>query len=90
MARRVYLHVGTPKSGTKYLQSLLHANRDTLRGRGVLYPGHRPFDQILASLDVRHGRHLPASAEPATTAACPPGHVEHPVEGCIPLPPGPY
>lgn len=31
-----------------------------------------------------------ASAEPATTAACPPGHVEHPVEGCIPLPPGPY
>ena len=69
MARRVYLHVGTPKSGTKYLQSLLHANRDTLRRRGVLYPGHRPFDQILASLDVRHGRHLPASAEPATAWA---------------------
>ena len=66
MARRVYLHVGTPKSGTKYLQSLLDSNREALRDRGVLYPGRRPFDQILASLDVRHGRHLPDAPEPAT------------------------
>ena len=67
MARRVYLHVGTPKSGTTYLQSLLYSNREALRARGVLYPGRRPFDQNRASLDVRHGRHLPGSAKPATT-----------------------
>jgi glycosyltransferase involved in cell wall biosynthesis len=66
LARRVYLHVGTPKSGTKYLQSLLHSNRDTLRERGVLYPGHRPFDHVLASLDVRYGLHLPGAEEPPT------------------------
>ena len=66
MARRVYLHVGTPKSGTTYLQSLLYSNRDALRERGVLYPGRRPFDQNRASLDVRQGRHLPGSAKPAT------------------------
>jgi glycosyltransferase involved in cell wall biosynthesis len=69
LARRVYLHVGTPKSGTTYLQSLLYSNRDALRERGVLFPGRRPFDQNRASLDVRHGRHLPGSAKPAATWA---------------------
>jgi glycosyltransferase involved in cell wall biosynthesis len=59
----VYLHVGTPKSGTTYLQSLLYSNREALRERGVLYPGRRPFDQNRASLDVRHGRHL-SSTDP--------------------------
>ncbi|SKC71457.1 hypothetical protein [Krasilnikoviella flava] len=38
MPRRVFLHVGTPKSGTTYLQSRLHANRRELRRHGVLYP----------------------------------------------------
>jgi hypothetical protein len=39
MARRVYLHVGTMKSATSYLQSLCTANRQRLAEAGVLYPG---------------------------------------------------
>lgn len=35
---RVYLHVGAPKSGTTYLQTLLAANRAALKAVGLLYP----------------------------------------------------
>ncbi|QZY30050.1 glycosyltransferase family 4 protein [Nocardioides coralli] len=64
MAQRVHLHVGTPKSGTTYLQAALWANRTELAARGLLYPGRRPFDQNRASMDGRQGRldpdHSPA------------------------------
>ncbi len=59
MAQRVYLHVGTPKSGTTYLQAGLWQNRDALRDLGVLFPGRVPFDQNRASIAVRQGKHLP-------------------------------
>ncbi len=59
MAQRVYLHVGTPKSGTTYLQAGLWQNRDALRDLGLLFPGRGPFDQNRASIVVRNGRHLP-------------------------------
>ena len=36
--RRLLLHAGTPKTGTKSLQAALHASRDRLRAAGVLYP----------------------------------------------------
>lgn len=36
MTYRAFLHVGPPKTGTTYLQSLLHRNRKTLRRRGLL------------------------------------------------------
>ena len=39
MADRVFLHVGTPKSGTTYLQSVLWKNADPLRDAGLLLPG---------------------------------------------------
>jgi hypothetical protein len=38
MARRVYLHIGTMKSGTTYLQSCLDVNRRHLRSAGLLWP----------------------------------------------------
>lgn len=38
---RVVLHVGTPKSGTTYLQDLLHASAPSLADAGVLFPGTR-------------------------------------------------
>ncbi|OLF15488.1 hypothetical protein [Actinophytocola xanthii] len=50
--RRVYLHVGTPKSGTTYLQEVLWRNREPLAVAGVLYPGDRPDRQFLATLDL--------------------------------------
>lgn len=36
---RIYLHVGTPKSGTTYLQSRMVANHQELAAQGVLWPG---------------------------------------------------
>ena len=41
--RRVLLHVGTPKTGTSYLQDVLFRNRETLERADILYPAHR-FD----------------------------------------------
>lgn len=35
----VFLHVGAMKTGTTYLQSLLHANREHLADAGYLRPG---------------------------------------------------
>jgi hypothetical protein len=36
--KRVYLHIGAPKTGTTYLQRVLANNRDALEAAGVLYP----------------------------------------------------
>jgi glycosyltransferase involved in cell wall biosynthesis len=58
LAQRVYVHVGTPKSGTTYLQAGLWQHRHELCDLGVLFPGRGPFDQNRASIAVRNGRHL--------------------------------
>jgi hypothetical protein len=39
VARRLFLHVGTMKSGTSYLRSLWWQNQATLARRGLLLPG---------------------------------------------------
>lgn len=39
MAKRVFLHVATPKSGTTYLQAVLWQNTEVLREAGLLLPG---------------------------------------------------
>ncbi len=49
---RVFLHIGTPKSGTTHLQALLWANRRGLRRRGVSYPGRTPASQYGAVLEL--------------------------------------
>lgn len=53
MARTVYLHVGTAKSGTTYVQHILLRNRQLLEGHGLLYPGRRPRAHFLGSMDLR-------------------------------------
>ena len=50
-SRSVFLHIGLPKTGTTYLQRVLHANRPALRSQGLLYPGSRP-DHFLPAQDV--------------------------------------
>jgi hypothetical protein len=65
---RVYLHVGTPKSGTTYLQELLWRNRDPLRAAGLLYPGDRPDAHFLATLDLL-GRRFHGVLDPAAQGA---------------------
>ncbi len=53
MTRRLYLHVGAPKSGTTYLQSVLRHNRARLRDAGVLVAGRRHVEAVRAGLVVR-------------------------------------
>ncbi|MDO7868305.1 hypothetical protein [Nocardioides jiangxiensis] len=48
----IYLHVGTPKTGTSYLQDVLFGNRDRLASQGLLYPAERFDGQFLAALDL--------------------------------------
>ncbi len=50
--RRVYLHVGTPKSGTSYLQDRLDRNRDLLDQHGLDYLVTRSGDHFEAALDL--------------------------------------
>jgi hypothetical protein len=52
MSRRVYLHVGTPKSGTSYLQDTLALNRATLERQGLDYLHTRTGDHFEAALDL--------------------------------------
>lgn len=46
MAQKVVLHVGSMKSGTSHIQSLLFANRDKLAEQGVVVPGRSWRDQV--------------------------------------------
>lgn len=52
MARRVFLHVGPPKTGTSFLQAAWFQHRDELAAQGVLYPGAQAMDQFRASAVV--------------------------------------
>jgi hypothetical protein len=50
--RRVYLHVGAPKTGTTYVQDRLWANRASLREHGYHYPIGLREDHFLPALDL--------------------------------------
>jgi hypothetical protein len=52
MSERVLLHVGTPKTGTSYLQDVLFRNQRTLKQAGILYPADRFDAHFLAALDL--------------------------------------
>ncbi|MEJ7833580.1 MAG: hypothetical protein WKF79_11740 [Nocardioides sp.] len=52
MSSRVLLHVGTPKTGTSYLQDVLFRNRKPLAAAGILYPADRFDAHFLAALDL--------------------------------------
>lgn len=53
MARRVFFHVGTLKTGTTYLQRVMWENREALRGAGVLVPGDEYSDRVWSTRTVR-------------------------------------
>jgi hypothetical protein len=52
MSRRVYLHVGTPKSGTSYLQDKLALNRALLEQQGMDYLHTRTGNHFEPALDL--------------------------------------
>jgi hypothetical protein len=51
--RRVFLHVGAPKTGTTFLQNVLWQNRAALARAGVSYPLDRPDEHFAATMDLR-------------------------------------
>ncbi len=62
MAKKVYLHIGLPKTGTTYLQSVLWANKPQLVEQGVLLPGNSSRQHMQASVVVREHPGLPNRA----------------------------
>jgi hypothetical protein len=52
MAKKVILHVGSPKTGTSLLQEMFFAERERLLEQGVLYPADRFDAHFLAALDL--------------------------------------
>ena len=52
-SRRIYLHIGEPKTGTSFLQHAMWNNRDQLAAQGVVLPGYSYGGHIRASQDLR-------------------------------------
>jgi hypothetical protein len=51
-ARRVYLHIGLPKTGTTSVQQILWCNRTGLAAAGLLYPASEPPTHHRAAVDL--------------------------------------
>lgn len=52
MTRKVFVHIGAPKTGTTYLQDRLFLNRAELEGHGVSYPVGLHADMFGAAVDL--------------------------------------
>jgi len=52
VADPVFVHIGPPKTGTTYLQTVLWSNRATLKDQGLLVPGRSPVSQFHAAVDL--------------------------------------
>ena len=59
---RVVLHIGAPKTGTSFIQSVLSNNPELLQTRGVLWPGAAWSDQVRAVEDLRDTDHTGGSS----------------------------
>jgi hypothetical protein len=53
VTNRIFLHVGSPKTGTTFLQQVLWSQRDLAEKQGLLLPLESFNDHYLATLDVR-------------------------------------
>ena len=58
MASRVFLHIGLPKTGTTYLQSVLWGSRRALARDGYLLPGSGHREHLWAALELQERPHL--------------------------------
>ena len=52
-SRGAFVHVGPPKTGTTYLQSVLWNNRKRLRRNRVLLPGGAKVEHFRAAKDLK-------------------------------------
>lgn len=53
MAKRVFVHIGLPKTATTYLQSILWANREAVEREGVRLPGFARKEHLWATRIIR-------------------------------------
>ena len=58
MASQVFLHIGLPKTGTTYLQSVLWGSKAALARDGFLLPGRGHREHLWAALDLQERPHL--------------------------------
>lgn len=58
MASQVFLHIGLPKTGTTYLQSVLWGARAELARDGYLLPGSGHREHLWAALDLQERKNL--------------------------------
>jgi hypothetical protein len=58
MVERVYLHIGLPKTGTSYLQTIAWSSRPQLKRDGVVLPGRERRDHLWASRIIRQVPHI--------------------------------
>lgn len=63
MAAKVYLHIGLPKTGTTYLQTVMWADRERMRSQGVLLPGRERRDHLWSTRVIREDPNLPTYEE---------------------------
>ena len=68
MARAVYLHIGTPKSGTTYLQRLLWTNKKRLATHGTLMAGNGRKDSLHAMMAIQQRNKLTTYGEEEQSA----------------------
>lgn len=65
MSKRLYWHVGTPKSGTTYLQSVLRQNAERLAASGWLVAGDTHLELVRSGMAVRQDPNLASLPEHA-------------------------
>ena len=58
MAAKVFLHIGLPKTGTTYLQTVMWADRERMRAQGVLLPGRERRDHLWSTRVIREDPNL--------------------------------
>jgi len=56
VSRRIYVHIGEPKTGTSFLQHALWRNRAPLAAQGVVLPSYSHGGHARASQDLREVR----------------------------------
>ncbi len=55
--KRVFLHIGTPKSGTSFIQDTLRSHKGELAQLGFQYPATYPGEMFHATLEIRENYH---------------------------------
>ena len=81
MASQVFLHIGLPKTGTTYLQSVLWGSKAALAADGFLLPGRGHREHLWAALELQE-RPQPRAAPPeGARHAGPAGQGRQPAQG---------